>query len=143
MIFTSEQKLPKRKSADHYTFLAGSIDYKLITNWRKQVINILGKDNNFFDPTNKNHDTLSKKEMKNHIEWELGALLLSDKIILNLLPHSLSPISLVELGLYVDSGKLIVICPKEFYKSEYVYTLCQKYNTPVFEDITQALSKSL
>ncbi len=141
MVFTSEQQLPKKKSQYTYTFLAGSMDYKLTAQWREEVMHVLGKDTHFFDPTNKKHDTLTKKEMKNHIQWELDALLLSDSILLNFLPYALSPISLVELGLYVDSGKLIVICPKEFYKSEYVYTLCENYNTPIFENLTQALSK--
>ena len=75
-----------------------------------------------------------------HIEWELEALSMSDKIILNFLPNALSPISLVELGLYVASKKLLVICPKEFYKSRYVYTLCKKHNTPIFLNLEEAIN---
>ncbi|MFC4633422.1 nucleoside 2-deoxyribosyltransferase domain-containing protein [Dokdonia ponticola] len=141
MIFTSQQQVPKKKSEHTYTFLAGSMDDKLTTPWREEVMHILAKDTHFFDPTNKKHNSLSKKEMKRHVEWELDALSISDKILLNFLPDALSPISLVELGLYVASGKLIVICPKGFYKSGYVYTLCEKYKTPIFENLTQALSK--
>lgn len=79
--------------------------------------------------------------MKLHIQWELDTLSKADIILLNFLSDSKSPISLVELGLYVASNKLIIICPKEFYKSKYVYTLCEKYNTPIFDNINKALVK--
>lgn len=137
MIFTSNNELPIKEK--QCIFLAGSMDFNRPDNWRKQTIHKLS-NYNFFDPTNKNHDSLNEIQMKKHIEWELDALLMADKIILNFLPNSLSPISLVELGLYMSSQKLTVICPKEFYKSKYVYTLCEKYNTPVFLKIEEALN---
>ena len=70
--------------------------------------------------------------MKRQINWELDAMHIADQILLNFLPESLAPISLIELGLLVKTKKLIVVCPKEFYKSSYVFTLCEKYKTPVF-----------
>ena len=140
MIFTSENKLPIKENEKNYIFLAGSMDFNISENWRKQVIDILSNTNCLFDPTNKNHDKLNERQMKEHIEWELDALLMSDKILLNFLPNALSPISLVELGLYVSTKKMIVVCPKEFYKSKYVYTLCEKYNTPIFNKIEEAIN---
>ena len=98
-------------------------------------------DDKFLDPTNRNYENLNSLDVKLHIQWELDALEMSDKILLNLLPDALSPISLVELGLYVSSNKLIVVCPKEFYKSSYVHTLCEKYNTPIFNKINTALTQ--
>ena len=98
-------------------------------------------DDKFLDPTNRNYGNWNSLDVKLHIQWELDALEMSDKILLNLLPDALSPISLVELGLYVSSNKLIVVCPKEFYKSSYVHTLCEKYNTPIFNKINTALTQ--
>ena len=139
MIITSEQKLPEKNSHEKYVFLAGSIDNRYFGNWRKETVKKLETKANVFDPTNMKHDRLNDAEMKSHIIWELDALAIADKILLNFLPDSKSPISLVELGLYVASNKLIVVCPKEFYKSRYVFALCEKYNTPIFENLNKAL----
>lgn len=139
MLFTSEEDLPIKDNTKQYIFLEGSMEVNSSNNWRKQVITKLNNKYFIFDPTNNNHDNLNQKDMKSHIKWELGALNLADKIILNFLPDALSPISLVELGLYVSTTKLVVVCPKKFYKSRYVYTLCKTYNTPVFKEIDRAL----
>jgi hypothetical protein len=57
------------------------------------------------------------------------------------LPDSKSPISLVELGLYVQSSKLIVVCPKTFYQRRYIETLCNKYKTVLFDSLDEALNE--
>ena len=140
MIFTSEEELPIKSNKLQSIFLAGSMDTQLSHNWRKQVMDAYLGGYNFFDPTNSNYKKLNAFDMKLHIQWELDALAMSDKILLNFLPDALSPISLVELGLYVASNKLIVVCPKEFYKSSYVHALCEKYSTPMFNKINTALT---
>ena len=137
MIYTSNDILPINKRNQRSIFLAGSMDHKQEGSWRDEISAEFGTYP-IFDPTNTKHDQLNPEEMKRHIDWELDALQLSDMILLNFLPNALSPISLVELGLYVNSKKLIVICPKEFYKSSYVHTLCEKYNTPIFNNIKEA-----
>ena len=137
MVYTSKEELSKEKG--NYIFLAGSIDNRYFGNWRKKVIEEIGDNNIILDPTNTNHDKLSDEEMKLHIQWELDALNMADIILLNFLPNATSPISLVELGMYITSGKLIVICPKEFYKNNYVTTLCKKYNVPIFLSMEKAL----
>lgn len=137
MMYTSNDKLPINKRNQRSIFLAGSMDHKQEGSWRDTISAEFGAYS-IFDPTNNNHDHLNTKEMKRHINWELDALQLSDMILLNFLPNAQSPISLVELGMYIRSNKLIVICPQEFYKSNYVHTLCKKYNTPIFNNITEA-----
>lgn len=134
-VFTSKERLPVKNKDETFCFLAGSIDFKETTSWRDLVVK--GSSNNiiFFDPTREDHDTLSNHEMVNHIHWELEALELSDIIILNFLPDAKSPISLVELGLYMKSDKLIVVCPKEFYQYRYVNTICDKYNRPIYHNL--------
>ena len=140
MIYTSNDKLPIIEKENKSIFLAGSIDCNMPSNWRRRAIAKLSHYDYLFDPTNTNHDNLDDQEMKEHIGWELNALLIANKILLNFMANTLSPISLVELGLYVTTNKLIVVCPKEFYKSRYVYTLCKKYNTPFFYKIEEALN---
>lgn len=135
MIYTSNFKLPIKEQSKQVIFLAGSIDLNLKNNWRRKVVETIGNKFDFFDPTITNHDQLNDVQMKTHIEWELNALELSDIILLNFLPESKSPISLVELGMYVKTTKLIVVCPDNFYQSRYIKTLCVSYNTPHFVDL--------
>ena len=132
-------QLPVAKNGKQSIFLAGSMDFNSESNWRKRVINEFNKDYNFFDPTITNHDTLTNSQMEKHIQWELAALELSDKVLLNFLSVSESPISLIELGMYVKTTKLIVVCPDKFYKSRYIKTLCATYATPFFTDVECAL----
>jgi len=140
MIYTSSTKLQKKEKGFNYIFLAGSIDLHQEGNWRKEVTDKIGSRVHFFDPTCLDHDKLNNAQMEAHIKWELDALEMADQIILNFLPDAESPISLVELGLYVTSNKLIVVCPKYFYKSRYVRVLCKKYNTPLLSNLNQAVN---
>ncbi|WP_075342718.1 nucleoside 2-deoxyribosyltransferase domain-containing protein [Tenacibaculum agarivorans] len=135
MIYTSKDELPIKEEGYQYYFLAGSIDYTTAKPWRFSIIQKNTRKIHFLDPTNTKHDQLTDKAMKNHILWELNALEFADKIILNLLPEATSPISLVELGLYAKSEKLIVICPDSFYKSRYVHVLCEKYDVPLYKNL--------
>ena len=121
-MFNSGTSLNNIQTSKRSIFLAGSIDFSS-KNWRQRVVRKLGDKYLYFDPTNCNYDNLSTQEMENHIKWEFEAMQRADIVLLNLLPNSLSPISLVELGLNIHLGKLLVICPKEFYKSVYVHLI--------------------
>lgn len=139
MIYTSIEALPRKEKNSTYCFLAGSIDFDSSHSWREKVKKELKGTIRFFDPTRIEHNDFTDAQMKEHIEWELDALKLSDRILLNLLPESKSPISLVELGLYVQSDKLIVVCPKSFYKRRYIETICNKYDTVLFDNLDEAI----
>ncbi|MCH2032625.1 MAG: nucleoside 2-deoxyribosyltransferase domain-containing protein [Tenacibaculum sp.] len=136
-VFTAKDKLPAKNEDKTFCFLAGSIDFKESTSWRDLVVSKSSKNTIFFDPTREDHDTLGNQEMVCHIQWELEALEIADMIILNFLPDAKSPISLVELGLYMRLNKLIVVCPKGFYQYRYVSTICDKYNTPIYHNLKE------
>ena len=42
-------------------------------------------------------------------------------------PNTKSPISLLELGLFAKSGKLIVYCPEGFWRKGNVDVVCKRY----------------
>ena len=52
-------------------------------------------------------------------------------IIMVLLDNSKSPVSLLELGLYAKSKKIIVFCTDKFYRYDNVQLTCEKYNIPL------------
>lgn len=135
MVCTSKDKLPDKGDDKPYLFLAGSMDLDKVLSWRQEFINCFFETYHFLDPTNKLHGSLTNTQMKSHILWELEALELADIVVLNLLPKAKSPISLVELGLYAKSGKLIVICPENFYQKRYVKTLCEYYKVPLYSSL--------
>jgi hypothetical protein len=54
---------------------------------------------------------------------------------MNFLPDTKSPISLLELGLYASSGKMLVCCPEGFWRKGNVDIVCEKYNVRVFDNI--------
>jgi len=139
MVYIAPYKLPIKQKDSRYFFLAGSIDYREENPWRVNFYRFSSNKLHFFDPTRKDHDALNNAQMQEHINWELDALELSDKIILNFLPESKSPISLVELGLYAKSGKLIVVCPKEFYQKRYIKTLCKKYRIKLHNSLDEVV----
>lgn len=119
-------------------FLAGTIDNGSSRNWQKEFETRLETINpNFviFNPRRDNWETNpDKKELRYQIQWELSHLDKSDVIIMNILGNSQSPISLLELGLYVTQQKgMFVICPKSFYRYDNVFLTCAKYKIPLFE----------
>lgn len=140
MIFSSHSNISQIPQNKECIFLAGSMAAKSEINWRQTVVDELQESYHFLDPTNPNHDTLEDLEMRKHIKWELDELKKADYIIMNFLPDSLSPISMVELGMYIATNKLIVVCPKEFYKWRYIDTLCKEYNTPIFNQLEEVLT---
>lgn len=139
MVYTSHNKLPKKEDDKTYCFLAGSVELGSKKSWRQQVIYSENHLIHFFDPTRKDFDSLNDVQMRVHIKWELDALKASNKILLNFLPDAASPISLIELGMYIASSKLIVVCPFDFYQRRYIETLCSNYNTPLFENLDKAI----
>jgi hypothetical protein len=52
-------------------------------------------------------------------------------------PNTKSPISLLELGLFASSKKLIVCCPDGFWRKGNVRIVCELYNIPLFNDYDQ------
>lgn len=56
-------------------------------------------------------------------------------------PNTLSPITLLELGLHAASGKLIVCCPDGFWRKGNVRIVCERFNIPLFNDYNSWLAE--
>ena len=52
-------------------------------------------------------------------------------------PETKSPISLLELGLFANSGKIHVICPEGFWRKGNVDIVCDEYNIPMYKDLLE------
>jgi hypothetical protein len=126
-------------------FLAGTIEMGDSEDWQSKVTKALAdKPFNILNPRRDNWNSTWAQEFENphfhqQVTWELNALDKADIIILNILPESKSPISLFELGLHADSGKILVCCPKGFYRKGNVDIVCEKFNIPLYENLEKLL----
>ena len=115
-------------------FLAGTIDDGNSFNWQECLINrCQDLDVVFYNPRRKqwNKDA-TQEEIEYQIKWEQEHLDSADLIVMCLLDSSKSPISLLELGLYANSNKLVVFCNSGFYRYTNIKMTCHKYNIPLY-----------
>jgi hypothetical protein len=52
-------------------------------------------------------------------------------------PKTMSPISLLELGLHSKSNKMVVMCPEGFWRKGNVDIVCEKYNIKQVKNIDE------
>lgn len=120
-------------------FLAGSIEQGKAENWQKRAINSLSKEEELiiFNPRRPNWTNLDQKNLKEQINWELNYLEESDIVFFYFDPSTISPVSLLELGLFKD--KAIVCCPKEYFRYDNVKAVCNRYNIKLNTDFKVTL----
>lgn len=127
-------------------FLAGSIEMGKAEDWQKQVIDAV-KDFNklLFNPRRDNWDasweqTMSNPKFVEQVNWELEYLEKADLIVMNLIPGTISPISLLEFGLYARSGKMVIYCPEGFHRKGNVDVVCDRYQIPQVEKFEELIT---
>ncbi len=137
LIITPETE--NQESKNKSVFLAGTIDNGNSLNWQdKTIIELinLGFDCDIYNPRREhwNHNC-SIDDLVNQIKWEQDHLEKADIIIMVLQDDSKSPISLLELGLYAKSKKIIVFCTPNFYRWHNVKLTCDKYKIELIQDL--------
>jgi hypothetical protein len=133
-------------------FLGGSIEMGKAIDWQNQIIETL-KDEPiiFLNPRRTDWDSSWEQKITNHqffeqVTWELNSLEQSDFIIMFIDPATLSPITLMEIGLHARSGKMIVCCPEGFWRKGNVDVVGHVYGYPIvttLEEIIEAIRKQL
>jgi hypothetical protein len=129
---------------DHTTptvFLAGSIEMGAAENWQDDItkyFNNIGAT--VFNPRRDDWDSsweqkYTSPQFYQQVNWELNALDNATMIFMYFDPNTKSPISLLELGLYANSKKIVVVCPDGFWRKGNVEAVCAKYNIPLFNSI--------
>ncbi len=128
---------PEKLDIQYYSvFLAGSIEQDKAIDWQNYIIqNLLSRDITILNPRRKEWDASWKQSIENiefrgQVEWELEALERADKILMYFDPLTKAPISLLELGLFARTTKLLVCCPEGYWRKGNVDIVCQKYDIP-------------
>lgn len=122
-------------------FLAGSIEMGKAVDWQTQVTNALeDMDVTILNPRRDDWNSSWEQKITNpqfneQVTWELTALDKASVIAMYFDPKTMSPISLLELGLYADQGKMIVCCPEGFWRKGNVDIVCKKYRIPQVDNI--------
>lgn len=126
-------------------FLAGTIDMGKSVDWQKATIDwFKGKsDGKFmlFNPRRGKGLSGEMSDFEHQVNWELEHLERTDIIIMNILANSKSPITLLEMGLFMRSGKLYVICEPGFYRYDNVRLTCARYGVPLYHNLDEFLEK--
>ena len=118
-------------------FLAGTIDMGNSIDWQTQTISALSDyDVNIFNPRRNDWDSSWEQRATNElfryqVEWELKHLRRADVVFINILPDSKSPITLLEMGLFIH--KCVIVCPDEFYRSGNIHVTAKFFDTPYFK----------
>lgn len=130
-------------------FLAGSIEMGSAENWQEKIAHSLSSEDNIclINPRRDDWDASWKQETGNdkfyeQVTWELDGLECADLIVFYFSPETKSPVSMLELGLFARSGKLVVCCPEGFWRKGNIDLVCQRFNVRqvnTIEELTQQI----
>lgn len=127
-------------------FLAGSIEMGVAEDWQSKIEEEL-KDYNItiYNPRRDSWDSsweqsIHNPQFREQVEWELDHLDKADIIVMYFDENTKSPISLLELGLYASSGKLIVYCPDGFWRKGNVDIVANRYDIKQVSSFNELLT---
>ena len=134
-------------------FLAGSIEMGKAVDWQTKITQDLSNLNCLIlNPRRDDWDSsweqkISNPQFKEQVTWELDALDHANVVAMYFDPKTMSPISLLELGLFASHyNKLIVCCPEGFWRKGNVDIVCERYNIKQvnsLEELTTAVAERL
>jgi Nucleoside 2-deoxyribosyltransferase like len=152
-IITAPQDFSAISKDRHEVFLAWSIEMGRALDWQWEMIESLqdyidtGRLRTY-NPRRPDWDTSwsqddAHPELKKQIQWELRALKRADTIIFYFDPNTLSPITLLEFGKYVDSGKCIIYCPRWFWRRANILVTAEESWALVVETIQDIVKQTI
>lgn len=143
-------KLAFWKHKDASIFLAGSIDNGKAEDWQTKVIDRLKDLDNVvvFNPRRPDWNTALEPVMENpefaaQVQWEHDHLMMADTILFYFAEGSVSPITLLELGLCAPMGNCYVVCHSSFWRKGNVEFICGEYDIPLYDNVWLALDDIL
>jgi hypothetical protein len=128
-------------------FLGGSIEMGKAEDWQAKIAKDLESyDVTLLNPRRPDWDSTWKQDpdflpFREQVEWEQYAIAASDIVIMNFCAGTMSPISLLELGIMLGKrpNKVLVCCPKEFYRYGNVKITCDYFGANVYENMDELL----
>lgn len=131
-VVTSPAALPAKHDTPR-VFLGGSIEMGAARDWQADLIAALSDEQvTVLNPRRPDWDpnwkpVAPEPNFRQQVQWELAALESADIIVMYLAPGTQSPISLLELGLHAQSGKIVLLCPEGFWRKGNVDITAGRY----------------
>jgi len=129
-------------------FLAGSIMQGAAPQWQNDVEHrILAATENVvvLNPRREKWDPSWPQDpnfipFAKQVEWELEGLETAHVIAMYFAPETKAPVTMLELGLWAESKKLIVCCPPGYERHGNVWMTCERYGTTMVKTMEEMLS---
>jgi hypothetical protein len=123
-------------------FLGGAIDMGNAEDWQSQVINALS-DTPGLVLLNPRRSEFTPEMEDEQIKWELDALRIAD-LVLMWFPASVeAPVSFLETGLYMQSGKLVLGVEDGFYRQRNLELTSQFYGVQIWKKLGDVVKEVL
>ena len=139
-------KAPEKfNSSSPSIFLAGSIEMGTAKRWQEDIAKELEHNNvTLYNPYRDDFDSTQEQKIENlyfkeQVDWELDYLEQSDLIVVYFDPRTKSPITLMELGLFIKKP-MIVCCPEGFWRKGNVDIVCGRYKVPTVNTFEELVS---
>ncbi len=124
-------------------FLAGSIEMGRAEDWQAVLeralsdlpVVMLNPRRDAWDASWE--QSISNPEFRGQVEWELEGLERASLIAVYFAPDTKAPITLLELGLFAQSGRMVVCCPPGFWRRGNVEVVCARYGVPLVAELSE------
>jgi nucleoside 2-deoxyribosyltransferase len=146
-----EVKAPDSSAFERFKkiFLAGSIEMGAAEPWQEKLAEALQDQKVIlFNPRRPDWDSSWVQDptpgtpFSEQVNWELDHIERADAVAFYFDPNTKSPITLLELGLMVKSGKrLFVCCPDGYFRKGNVVITCNRAAVPVLNSFGELVSE--
>ena len=127
-------------------FLAGSIEMGRAEPWQAVVetaladlpVAILNPRRDEWDASWK--QSIHNAQFREQVEWELSAQERAEVIAMYFAPTTQAPITLLELGLFARSGKVLACCPPGYWRRGNVEVVCARYGVPLVAELAELIA---
>ena len=113
-------------------FLAGTIDMGNSKDWQSEFIELFNNDHIAIANPRRVVSLEAENDIDFQIRWELTQIKKADAIFMYFAPGSMSPITLLELGLCLQmkDKKMVVVCPKSYSRYQNVKITVDEFRRP-------------
>lgn len=128
-----------------WVFLAGSIEQGRAELWQDRVAHAFAdRAGTLLNPRRPEWDatwrqSIDEPRFREQVEWELDAQEQCDSILMYFDPATKAPITLLELGLFAQSGKLRIACPEGYWRKGNVEIVAARYGIPLHDSLEALL----
>ncbi len=129
-------------TSGYKVYLAGAIDMGDAVNWQKQVIKALA-NNTGLVLLNPRRAKFTKETIDQQINWELHAMESADAILMWFPKEAEAPISFLETGLYLQSGKLVLGAEKGFFRRRNLELTTEFYKVKLWGHLDELVAEIL